>query len=315
MTKRVLVTGATGYIGRTALLPLLERKFEVHATYKKRPLANVQGIAWHACDLLRPDQTARVVADIEPSYLLHFAWYVNPADYKTSQRNGAWKDASIGLLHAFGANGGTRAVLAGTCMEYDWTLPQESLSEKESPIDPQTPYGKAKNETRILAEQYANDADISLAWGRIFFSFGPFESPLRLVPSVILSLLDNKEALCTSGEQIRDFMYARDLGDAFVALLQSEITGAVNVASGEPLALKDLVGTIAGKLGKRDLLRLGAIEAPANEPTRLVADIQRLRKEVGWEPRSTLEQEIDETIEWWKAQKDSELPTGQANRE
>jgi nucleoside-diphosphate-sugar epimerase len=113
-------------------------------------------------------------------------------------------------------------------------------------------------------------------------------------------LLRGKPALCTHGEQLRDFMYVSDVAAGFVALLENEVRGAVNIASGKAVPLKDVVYTIADQLGRRDLVRLGAIPSGVNEPAELIADVGRLRDEVGFNPSYKLEQGIALTIESMK---------------
>jgi nucleoside-diphosphate-sugar epimerase len=142
---------------------------------------------------------------------------------------------------------------------------------------------------------------LSAAWGRIFFVYGPFEQQQRLVPSVIKSLLKGEAARCSTGTQIRDFLHVADVAEAFVALLESDVTGPVNVASGRPAALQDVIGVIAARFDRPDLIHWGAIPAAPDEPPLLVADTRRLTHEVGWSPRYNLESGLRQTIEWWQA--------------
>jgi nucleoside-diphosphate-sugar epimerase len=146
---------------------------------------------------------------------------------------------------------------------------------------------------------FANQASLSAAWGRIFFLYGPHEHPSRLVASVIRALLRGEPAPCSHGNQIRDWLYVQDVADAFVALLNSDVTEPVNIASGQPVSIRDVVYRIAGHLGREDLIRLGAVPTLANEPPFLLADIRRLREQVGWRPKFTLETGLAQTIEWW----------------
>jgi len=93
-----------------------------------------------------------------------------------------------------------------------------------------------------------------------------------------------------------------DVAEAFAALLDSEVHGAVNIGSGEPMSVAALIDAIAAKIGRIDLVRLGAKPLPAGEPALLVPDITRLRKEVGWQPRLNLDEAIADTIAWWRGQ-------------
>jgi nucleoside-diphosphate-sugar epimerase len=139
----------------------------------------------------------------------------------------------------------------------------------------------------------------------VFFLYGPYENESRLVPSVINSLLNASEAKCTEGKQIRDFLYVEDVADALVALLDSEVNGPVNIASGKPIALNEIIFTIADMLERRDLVRLGALPTPGNETPFVLANAERLFNEVGWKPACTIETGLRKSIEWWKRKEDN----------
>jgi nucleoside-diphosphate-sugar epimerase len=288
--KRVLVSGAGGFIGRQTLRPLRARGFEVHA------VGRTQGV-----DLLAPGAAAAAVAAARPTHLLHLAWYAEHGRFWTAPENLAWVGASLELLRAFAEAGGERAVFAGTCAEYDWD-PGGCCVEDSTPLAPATLYGAAKHGLHEILRAYAAQADLSLAWGRVFFSFGPHEPPGRLLPSVARALLTGREAPVTHGRQLRDFLAVEELGDAFAALLDSPVQGAVNLASGEPIALRELIGLIAQATGRPELVRFGAIDTRPGEPDELVADVSRLAGEVGWRPRESLDTGIERAVQWWRDQ-------------
>jgi nucleoside-diphosphate-sugar epimerase len=108
--------------------------------------------------------------------------------------------------------------------------------------------------------------------------------------------------LCSHGSQIRDYLYVQDAAEALATILDSEFQGPINVASGEPIAIRDLVGRAAERLGRPDLIRLGALAPRPTDVSLLLADTSRLRAEVGWRPRVTLEQGLDQTIDFWRGQ-------------
>jgi nucleoside-diphosphate-sugar epimerase len=149
---------------------------------------------------------------------------------------------------------------------------------------------------------YAEHTDLSLAWARIFFLYGPHEPEARLIPLVIRNVLRGEPALCSHGSQIRDYLYVQDAAEALATILDSEFQGPINVASGEPIAIRDLVGRAAERLGRPDLIRLGALAPRPTDVSLLLADTSRLRAEVGWRPRVTLEQGLDRTIDFWRGQ-------------
>jgi nucleoside-diphosphate-sugar epimerase len=298
--KTVLVTGATGFIGRPTLAPLLNSGYEVHAAAIDAPPTASGDVHWHTTDLLDAASVERLIAKLKPSHLLHFAWYAVPGKYWTAPENVRWVQASLEILQAFARHGGQRVVMAGTCAEYDWN--HGYCSETVTPLAPATLYGHCKHALQLVLGAFAEQARLSAAWGRVFFLYGPREYPSRLVPSVITSLLRGEPARCSHGNQIRDFLYVDDVAAAFVALLDSPVTGAVNIASGVPMALKDIIYAIADQLQRRDLVRLGAIAASPNEPELLAASVSRLRNEVGWQPQRDLLAGLNLTIDWWKKQ-------------
>lgn len=294
--KRVLVTGATGFVGRHSLSRLIESDYEVHAVHGQRlPEGVGKNIIWHRANLLDSDETVALVKQVRPSHLLHFAWYAVPGNYWTALENLAWAQASVCLMRAFSEHGGRRAVMAGSCAEYDWKF--DYCSEWFTPCRPATLYGACKHSTQILLDAWSRQTGISSAWGRIFLLYGPGEYPSRLVPSVINSLLQDEPARCTHGNQVRDFMHVEDVAAAFVALLDSDVKGVVNIASGVAIPLKQIVHTIADCLKKRELVQLGAIPVPAGEPAALIADVGRLRDEVGFKPQYELKPGIAQTID------------------
>jgi nucleoside-diphosphate-sugar epimerase len=234
-----------------------------------------------------------------PSHLLHLAWYVRPGSFWNAAENLDWLRASLFLAQQFELNGGRRIVTAGTCAEYDWSE-DGPFSETHSRMRPQTLYGAAKYALYLALEKFAETADLSFASGRIFFPLGPYEPAERFIPSVIRSLLKDEEARTSHGTQIRDFLYVDEIAKAFVALLDSDVTGAVNIASGRGSSLKDLAESIGKILNRSELLRIGALPARANEPPRIVADATRLRDEVGFTSEMDLTNPITATIEWWR---------------
>jgi nucleoside-diphosphate-sugar epimerase len=297
--KRVLITGASGFIGRHCLPLLQAPDTELHAVIPEaRFQLDIPGVKWHIADLLDHNPAELLVERIMPSHLLHLAWVTQPGEFWNSLENARWLRASLDLLQAFCDHGGQRLVVAGSCAEYDWR--HGYCSENVTPLNPATLYGVCKKALFEATMSYAKQAAVSAAWGRVFFLYGPYEHPSRLVPSIITSLLQGRPAPCTNGHQLRDFLHVDDVACAFVRLLSSEMQGAVNLASGQPVSLRDMISLIGRKLDRAHLIQFGAIPLGDSEPSLLLANVDRLRIELGVSPRYGLSEGLDQTIEWWK---------------
>lgn len=278
----VLVTGANGFIGRHAVPALAERGFEVH------PATRADG------DLLEPGTAEALIERVRPTHLLHLAWYAKPGAFWTAPENLAWVQATIALYRAFAAAGGQRAVLAGTCAEYDWS--DGVCVERETALRPSTLYGTCKQATGSAVTAFGAQYGLSTAWGRVFFLYGPGEPQEKLVASVLGALKAGRRAPVTHGRQVRDFLHVADVAGAFAALVASDVEGPVNIGSGEGVQLRDLLTLAEERAGTSGLIGYGERQAPEGEPPVIVADATRLREEVGFTPRFTLAAGLDDAL-------------------
>ncbi|MDE1923468.1 MAG: NAD-dependent epimerase/dehydratase family protein, partial [Gammaproteobacteria bacterium] len=175
--RRVLITGAGGFIGRWSVPPLLRRGFDVHAVISPDPARPVpeqlRGATLHRTDLIVPERAVELVAALAPTDLLHFAWIAKPGVYAASTDHYRWLEAGRTLLAAFLAAGGSRAVAAGSSAEYAATgagLCVEGRSPLADAPAP-SPYAECKLALQRFWESECRHAGTAAAWGRIFFQF------------------------------------------------------------------------------------------------------------------------------------------------
>lgn len=295
--KRVLLTGGTGFIGRHAIAPLLERGFEVHALSRSRGTGSAADLVdWHEVNLQDSEATEAVVREIRASHLLHFAWYAEHGKFWDAPENLDWVAASLRLVRSFHASGGRRVVVAGTCAEYDWSA---DCCCAATPLRPATLYGVSKNALREVVEDYARLSGMSFGWGRVFFAYGPGEQPLRVVASAAQALVAGELVAISQGSQVRDFLYVEDLAAAFAILLESKLEGSVDIGSGVGVPLRDILLRLQEVANRHDLIRFGGAP-PRTEPARIVADVRRLSDELGWRPTYSLDEGLERTLNWWR---------------
>ena len=292
---KILVTGASGFIGRHCCTQLSALGFEVHAVSSKSQ--SNETVHWHKADLLDSQQSIRLIRNIQPTHLLHLAWYAEPGKYWTSIENYHWVKASLTLFEEFTESGGKRVVVAGSCAEYDWGY--KNYSEDTTPLDPATLYGTCKHSLQLMLSSYAALKGLSFAWGRIFSIYGPHEHPDRLCSSVIQALLLSQKIKCSNGALIRDYLHVSDVASAFAALLVSDIQGPINIGSGFGTKLRDIVGKIDGKIGNDGLLDIATKPSSLNEAPIIIADTTRLDN-IGWKPTYDIESGLDHTIDWFR---------------
>jgi nucleoside-diphosphate-sugar epimerase len=296
--KRVLVTGGTGFIGREVLPFLRERGYEVHVAGRSAtpdglwsPVSS--DVNYHQYDLLREGCEA-LLESIQPTHLLHFAWYAEHGTFWWALENLDWVAASLRLARAFAAVGGVRAVFAGSCTEYDWSF--HTLDEVSTPLDPATLYGSSKASLYRLLSSASGHLGISLAWGRIFFPYGPRDQPGRVLSTVIDKVSAGEVVACSEGTQARAFIYVDDVARAFVELLDSRVEGAVNIATEHVYTVREVVASAARLCGNESLVQYGARSAQPNEPPFMRASVRRLYDEVGFRPRFDLSRGLQSTV-------------------
>jgi UDP-glucose 4-epimerase len=300
---RVLVTGATGLIGRHVVNALYERGVEVHAVTRSLAHETTNGeIRWHKANLLDHRDRTQLLDSAEAETIVNCAWVTEHGKYWTSPENLDWAAATLSLAREGHERGAKRFVGVGTCAEYVWGG-ADPLAEMTTPLQPATLYGIAKDATRRVLEAFAATSNLSVAWGRVFMLYGAGEDQARLVASLARALVRGEPAKMSSGTVVRDLMDARDVGAAIAALALSTTTGPVNIATGAPVTLKHVGETIARLAGRPDLLALGAFPDRAGDPQAIVADVRRLAVEVGFRPRVPLEQGLKDALDDWRSHK------------
>jgi nucleoside-diphosphate-sugar epimerase len=276
MPEAVLLTGATGFVGRAILAELVARGIPVHAVSRRSPPLQ-DGVTWHNADLLTP-QGRRSVANLAPR-LIHCAWEVKHGLFWSSPANRSWHMASVDLTRRFRAAGGQTVLGIGTCAEYDATDPgplPNPWTEARA-IAPATPYGQAK---AALHRDLADLCGDALIWARLFHLYGPGEDCRRLIPSLINRLSAGQPAEVRAASLVRDYASTAHVAGCLVALLEADAAGPFDIGSGQARSLGDLGRIIASTLAGPDLLCLSyALQEAA--PLSMAPQLSRLQSCVG----------------------------------
>lgn len=293
MAERVLVTGASGLIGRAVVRRLRATGVcAIEVLSNVRPGAESETIV---ADLLEPASRRKALEQANADCLFHLAWHSDPKSRWTSPENFAWAQATIDLASEFRILGGERAIFAGSCAEYGWQV--SKLSEK-SPLTPRTVYGQSKVIACREIERLSELTGLSSAWGRIFFCYGPGEPKGRLLGDLIRGLLEKKTVACTDGEQSRDFLYVDDVAAALLSVLSSRLNGPVNIGSGSAIKVREIIETVGDLIGHPELIDRGRIQRPVDDPDCIEADVTLLKSTgftTKWGLMDGLRKTVDET--------------------
>ncbi len=280
---RVLLTGASGFIGRYVLDLLQQNRIETVTVGRTLPIG-CQGEFIQA-DLLKLDDISAIVRKAKASHLLHLAWYAEHGLYWTSPLNLRWVEATIRIVEAFCGAGGQKVVVAGTCAEYDWA--SGYCREDVTLLSPATLYGVAKDATRRLVMSICQANQVPQAWGRIFLPYGRGEDPQRLIPSLIEVFQGGHPPFGVNASAYRDLLHVEDVASAFVRLLGESAQGNYNISSGQPTQLADVVQLIAESFNGDPQTILALSTSRPNEPEFLVGENRKLRA-LGWTSQHSL---------------------------
>lgn len=281
--KKVIVTGINGLIGQYIRQPLEELGFEVFGIGTRC----IEKDNYFSADLNDHIKLEKIFNDIKPEYLIHLAWDTKKG-YLDSDSNFDLLYSSIKMLKYFKENGGKKAIFIGTCFEYKF---KDSPLKENDEINPTSIYAKTKNYLREVSELYSYKNNIDFCWGRIFYTYGDNENPNRLFPHIINSLKNNQKVSINYSQLKKDYMFAGDIAKSISLIADSNITGIVNLCSGNALSLSDIAFTIAAKLNKIDLLDLKKLDT--EEAPIIVGDNSRLVNEVNFKNFTPLEKWVD----------------------
>lgn len=302
MPNKILVTGGTGCLGGACVEVFAQHGWSVISTSRTKTENYGPNVRHVLVDLTKPGAASELMEKERPDYFLHTAWHMTAGNWQSSGEDEfiEWVGITTELVKSFRKYGGKKAVCLGSATEYDWNI---SKHDEQSSRNPASFYGQTKACTGDLLLSYAERVGMPLVWARLFFMYGGAESANRLVPSVINSLLKNQEAITSSGTQIRDYLYAKDVANALYTIMDSDFSGAINVGSGRGVMLKEIVQEVGDIMGKTDLLRIGAKPQAVGDTPEVIADVNRL-KALGFEPSYSLNRGLRESVAYWEGRFD-----------
>jgi nucleoside-diphosphate-sugar epimerase len=292
---KILLTGATGFIGANFLRHALARGHEVAGLVspgKPLPPDLPAGgkITWLQGRL--DDAPWREIEEFGADVCLHAAWITTPGVYLESPENFQLLANSIQFLKRVREAGTSHLIGIGTCVEYK--ISDELLSEDKTPIEPTTIYARCKNELRLALEAEAKNTGSQVCWARVFYPYGPGEHPSRLCSSIVEKLSRDEKIVLKTPESTKDYIFIDNLASALVTVMEKKFVGAINLGTGIGVSVREIGHILSELLGKRGLI--SEANPPQADPfPRVVADASRLRG-LGWKPDNTVRQGLEKLV-------------------
>lgn len=300
--RRILLTGATGFIGARIAERLHEHGHRLALLVRDPKPTDRAAAIYRQCemivgDLQAPRRYAAAIRGFHPDTLLHAAWTGVAGADRNDPRQIANIAATADLLETTIAAGIESFIGLGSQAEYG---PQNSKLDEQAPVEPTTLYGHSKHAACRVTESMCRLRQLRHAWLRVFSIYGPRDNPAWLIPSLIAKLNRGEVPELTKCEQIWDFLYIDDAADAAVAVLESaSAAGIYNLGSGQARPLRETVTLLRDIVRPGAELGIGRLPYRPDQVMHLEADMTRLRDATGWAPKTKLRRGLEETAQWF----------------
>jgi nucleoside-diphosphate-sugar epimerase len=282
MSKIILITGATGFVGKQVVNHLLEMGYRCRLvirrghTFEAHYLQMLEAVI-ETEDVFNEHESFWEKALTGVDILIHIAWYAEPGKYLTSAKNTDCLIGSIQLFNFAAKFGVQKIVGIGTCFEYDFQY--QNLTTL-TPLKPATAYARNKVALFYALQTIAETSGIDYNWCRLFYLYGEGEDKRKLIASIREKLAKNEEVELTSGVQTRDYIDIKEAGKIIAEVaLHHQLSGAFNVCSGIPITVKELAIKVAMEYGKEHLLKFGTRQENLTDPPYLVGVRSELVKQ------------------------------------
>ena len=305
--KRVVVTGAAGFIGSHLAETLLDRDYTVIGidNLLTGDTVNISHLANRDFTFIKHDVTNYIYIDGPVDFVLHWASPASPIDYlelpiPTLKVGALGTHKALGLAKAKGA----RFVIASTSEVYGDPLehPQkETYWGNVNPVGPRGVYDEAKRFAEAMTMAYHRYHGVDTKIVRIFNTYGPRMrvNDGRAVPAFMSQALRNEDVtVFGDGSQTRSFTYISDLVDGIIRLMLSDTNDPVNIGNPVEMTIKQIAETIIRMTGAKS--RIIYKPLPTDDPKQRRPDITRAQTLLGWQPKVQLEEGLVKTIEYFR---------------
>ncbi|MBF0343289.1 MAG: GDP-mannose 4,6-dehydratase [Nitrospirae bacterium] len=304
--KRVLITGATGFIGSHLTSRIVNEGAEVLILTRYKSLERSSRLVelWDKINVVEADirnvDSLKQIKEIKPDIIYHLAAYNHVGD-SFLHVNEALKTNCIGTANLLDAyDGYERFVYMSTSEIYGY---QEEVPFRESSIpNPISPYAIGKYSGELYCRMKIRMQNYPIVILRPFNTFGPYQSTRAIIPEIIIKCLTGKPIESTEGIQTREFNYIDNQIDGLILSVEKDasVGEIINVGAAEEISIRDLIRKIHTMTESKSELRIGAMKYRPTEIWRMYCDNQRARDILDWIPKVKFDEGLSRTITWFK---------------
>lgn len=300
--KHIYIIGGTGFIGYHLIKKLLKNKiYKIKSVSSKRPTKHkkIKGVSYLICDITKKNEVKKIFKKKKIDYVVNLAGYIdhkNKIKTYNSHYLGCKNLANILLKTKI-----IRFIQLGSSVEYGFLKSPQKESYLLNIVKLKSTYGYAKLKATKLLMKYFKKYNFPALVLRLYIAYGPQQNTNRFIPEVINSCIKKKEFNCSQGNQKRDFIFIKDLVEIIIKCLETDnIQGKIfNVGTGKPQKIKKIIKLIIKKTSGGKAI-FGKIKLRKDEPVNLYPDISRLKKYLNWKPRTSFENGLNKTINYYK---------------
>jgi nucleoside-diphosphate-sugar epimerase len=272
MSTRVLLTGATGFVGRQVLNALLEKDVRIRCVTRKEsaqqlPISDKIDPCVITTDLFQENEDWWKTTLQSTDLIIHLAWYAEPGKYQFSPKNIECLIGTLRMAHSAIEVGVKRFVGIGTCLEYQQSERRVGIND---PLNPTSPYAACKTAAFLTLAHCLRQSGIDFAWCRLFYLYGEGEDSRRLAPMIRDALTHCRQVNLTSGKQVRDYLNVSEAGRQISKIALGDYAGPANICSGEAVTVRQFAESIADEYNRRELLNFGSRMDNAVDPPYVV---------------------------------------------
>jgi len=304
--KRILITGASGFIGACLARELAEHGDEVHLFLRNTSnLWRLNGLQdrfeIHRVDITDAENVKAAVREIRPDIIYHLATYgayARQKDEKSAMETNVW--GTVNLLNACASVGFERFVNVSSSSEYGI---KDKPMREDDVLEPNGIYGVTKATATLYCQYMAHNKGLPITMFRVFAAYGYYEEPSRLIPSLIVPCLKNESPKLSSPDSVRDFIFVEDVIEALKR--STEVPGAcgeiMNLGTGKQHTVKEAAEIVRELTGCKKEPHWNAVEKTGEEPKKWVADMTKTERILKWKPKHSLESGLKKTAQWFSS--------------